>query len=110
MYSDIIGDIWRLYHSSIIDYHLAKFYNEGEIEIRGIKLKDEGIVLTEHSDLVSWDKVAMKAYYNYFAIFNKVHANTHCRVGYNEYGTETLWGVIGTILKQKTANTSTQNV
>ena len=46
-YSDIVDDIWRLYHSKIVDNFLDIFYNHGEIEIQEIKFKNEGIELRD---------------------------------------------------------------
>jgi hypothetical protein len=100
-YSNIVDDIWRLYHSTIFDNFLDTFYNRGETEIQGIKLKTEGIQLREQKEMIPWDKVATKNYYKYFAIYHQENPAVHSRVGYNEYGTETLWSAIRTILKEK---------
>jgi hypothetical protein len=103
-YADIVGDIWRLYHSNIVDNFLDRFYDQGEIEIQGIKLKNEGIELREKTGLIPWDKVVTKDYHGYFAIYNRDNSEVHSRVSYNEYGTETLWSAIKTILKEKEMN------
>ena len=99
-YSDIVDDIWRLYHSSIVDSFVERFYRHGESEIQGIKLTKEGIALKE-KEVVPWDKVATKDYYQYFAIYHSDNSNIHSRVNFNEYGTEILWGAIKRILKEK---------
>jgi hypothetical protein len=104
-YSDIVEDIWRLYHSNIVASYLDKFYNEGKIEIQGIKLNNEGIELRETMRLIPWDNVATKDYYSYFAIYNKDNSDIHSRISYNEYGTETLWSVLRTLLKDRKTNT-----
>lgn len=109
-YAAIITDVWRLYHSTIVDSFLDRFYNRGEIEIQGIKLKTEGIELREKTGMIPWDKVRTKDYYRYFAIYNRDNSDTHSRVSYNEYGTETLWSAIKTILKEKEMNTPQQSV
>jgi hypothetical protein len=109
-YSDIVENVWRLYHSNIVDNFLDRFYNQGEVEIQGIKLKNEGIELTDKIGLVPWNKVTTKDYYRYFAIYNRDNSDIHSRVSYNEYGTETLWSLIKTILKEKEMNASQQNV
>lgn len=105
-YSDIVDDIWSLYHSDIVDSYLDKFYNEGQFEIQGIKFKKEGVELREKLGLISWDKVAIKEYYKYFAIYNKDNSDIHSRVSYNEYGSETLWSSVKTILEKKEMNAS----
>lgn len=94
------------YHSKIVDNHLHKFYNDEEIEIQGIKLKSEGIELRGQMGLVSWDNVRTKDYYRHFAICHQDNSEIHSRVSYNEYGAETLWSVITTILKEKEMNAS----
>jgi hypothetical protein len=109
-YADIVDDVWRRYHSNIVDNFLDRFYNLGEVEIQGIKLKNEGIELKDKIGLVPWEKVTTKDYYRYFAIYNRDNSDIHSRVSYNEYGTETLWSAIKTILKEKEMNASQQNV
>ena len=105
-YSDIIDDIWQLYHSSIVESFLNKFYNLGRVEIQGILLNGEGIELRSGKGFIPWSKVATKDYYRYFAIYNQDDPNIHSRVSYNEFGTETLWSAIRTILKEKEMNAS----
>ena len=109
-YADIVDDVWRLYHSNIVDSFLDMFYDSGEVEIQGIKLKNEGIELREEKKLIPWDKVATKDYYRYFAIYHQDDSTIHSRISYNEYGTETLWSVIRTILKEKQMNPSQQSI
>ena len=60
--------------------------------------------------LIPWDKVSTKDYYTYFAIYNTDNPDIHSRVSYNEYGTETLWSAIKSILKEKTKNTSLEKL
>ena len=105
-YSEIVNDIWKFYHSPIVDIYLERFYNDGQIEIQGIILRKEGTELPGRVGLVPWEKVATKDYYRYFAIYNKDNSEIHSSVSYNEYGTETLWSVIRTILKEKEMNAS----
>jgi len=37
MYSDIVDDIWKYYHQDIVDKYLARFYNDEELILRGLK-------------------------------------------------------------------------
>jgi hypothetical protein len=105
-YKEIINDIWRFYHSRIVDNHLDRFYNEGGVEIEGIKLKSEGIELGGQRGLVSWDTVGIKDYHRYFAIYNRDNPEIHSRISYNRYGAETLWSAVRTIIKEKEMNAS----
>jgi hypothetical protein len=106
LYSDIVDDIWKFYHSDIVDAYLDKFYNKGELEIRGIKINNIGIQLTGQNSILSWDKVDIKEYYSYFAVYHRDNPDVHSRVSYNKYGTETLWSTLRTILKEKGMNAS----
>ncbi len=110
IYAEIIDDVWRLYHSSIVETFLQTFYDQGEIENQGVTLKNEGIKLRDKMGLIPWDKVSTKDYYTYFAIYNTDNPDIHSRVSYNEYGTETLWSAIKSILKEKTKNTSQEKL
>ncbi len=106
-YSDIINDVWSLYHSDVVNNLLEKFYNIGEVEVQGLKLKSEGIELREGKGVVPWNKMATKEYYRYFAIYHQDIPAIHSRVSYNEYGTETLWSAIRSILKDQGDNVLT---
>lgn len=101
-----MDDIWRLYHSDIVDNFLDSLYNHREREIQGIKLKNEGIELKTQKEIIPWNKVVIKDYYKYFAIYHQDNPAIHSRVTYNEFGTETLWSAIRTLLKEKHNNTS----
>jgi hypothetical protein len=105
-YSNIVDDIWRLYHSNIVDNFLDTFYDHGETEIQGIKLKNEGIELREQKEMIPWDKVATKDYYKFFSIYHQDNPAVYSTVGYNEYGTQTLWSAIRTILKERQTHSS----
>jgi len=102
-YSHILDDIWKLYHSDIVHRFLDNFYECGKVEIQGTKLQVEGIVLPE-GGLVPWDKVAMKDYHRYFAIYHRDDSNIHCRITLDAYGAETLWSAIRAILKERERN------
>lgn len=101
LYSDIVDDIWTYYHKNIVDKYLDRFYNNEELSLQGLKLNQSGIQLTGQSSVLPWERVDMKEYYRYFAIFDKENPQIHSRVSYNEYETEILWSVIKTILKAK---------
>ena len=103
-YSDIINDVWSLYHSKVVDRFLDGFYNDGQTEVQGLELRKDGIELRGANALIPWDKVLTKDYYRYFAIYHRDNPTLHARVSYNEYGTETAWSVIRTILKEKEEN------
>ena len=83
-FSDITDDIWRLYLSPIVSQHLDHFYDHGEIGIRGVKMNSEGVALPGQRESVPWDKVAIKDYYRYFAIYNKDRPDINHRVSWNE--------------------------
>ena len=66
-------------------------------------MKTEGIEITGKDGLVPWDKIGMKDYYRYFALYHVDNPVVHARFSYNEYGTETLWSVVRTILQNTKA-------
>ena len=101
LYADIVDDIWRYYHADIVDGFLQKFYSNVTLVLQGITLMKEGVQLRGKHSVLPWDKVSIKEYYGYFAIYNKENAEVHSRVSYNEYETESLWGVLQAILKKE---------
>jgi hypothetical protein len=103
LYAEMVDDIWRLYHSDIVDRHLDILKNIGALEIQGIKLSESGVQLRGQPSVISWDNVNIKEYYSYFAVFNQEAPALHSRVSYNEYGTEILWSMLKIILKHKAA-------
>lgn len=100
-YAEIINDIWCLYHRNIVDRFLDKFYSDHPVEVQGIRLTNEGIELRDAQGLIPWEKVAIKEYNKYFAVYHRDNSTIHSRVNFNEYGTETLWSIIHTVLKEK---------
>ena len=103
-YSDIVSDIWNVFHSTVVDRFLDGFYNDGQEEVQGITLKKDGIELRGVEGLIPWDKVATKDYHGYFAIVHRDNPAIYARLNYNEYGTETAWSAIRTILREKVEN------
>lgn len=101
LYADIVEDIWQYYHSDIVNTFLDKFRNSEAFEIQGIKINKDGVKLRGDNLLLTWPKVSIKEYYRYFAVYNKENPEMHSRISYNEYGTETLWGVLKAILKEE---------
>lgn len=100
-YADIVDDIWRLYHSHIVDLFLDDFYNRGEVKIQEVKLTRQGITFKDSVITIPWDKVETKDYYNYFAIYHRDDPQIHLRISYNEFGTETLWSTVRRVLKDQ---------
>jgi hypothetical protein len=97
-YSDIVDDIWKLFHTDVVNGFVNRVCSHEEVTIRGVKLKIEGIELLQSRTFIPWNKVATKDYETYFAIYHQDNSSIHARIGYNEYGTETLWGAIRKML------------
>ena len=102
LYLNIVDDIWNFYYNDVVNMYLDKFYTNGELEIRGTTLGDKGIQLKGRTSFISWDQVRIKEYSRYFAVYNSTFPDEHSTVSHNEYGSETLWSVLKTILKKKT--------
>ena len=100
LYADIVEDIWNFYHADIVDIFRHRFRNSEAFEIQGIKINKDGVKLRRDNLLITWPKVSIKEYYRYFAVYNNENPEIHSRISYNEYGTETLWGVLKAILKE----------
>lgn len=105
-YTSILDDVWSLYLAQLVDKSLERFDQHNKIEIQGIKLNDDGILLRTEKGFIPWNKVAIKDYHRYFAIYHRDNANIHSRVSYNEWGTEILWSCVKTILKEREASNS----
>jgi hypothetical protein len=105
LYSDIVDDVWKYYHSDIVYAFLEKIYNGEELLLQGLKISNGGIQLRGHESKLPWEKVAIKDYSGYFAIFDKNNPASNSTISYNEYGTETLWSAVRTILNEKGLST-----
>jgi hypothetical protein len=97
-YRAIIEDIWHLHYSKLVTEYLDEFYSKGEIEIKGIKLTQEGIWLDKQAKFILWEEVATKDYIRYFIIYNKNNTEIHHRVDYYDYGSEFLWSTLAATL------------
>jgi len=102
MYSDIVDDIWNYYHREIVNHYLDKFYNSDELVLQGLKINQQGIQLRGQNSTLPWERISMKEYVRYFAIYDRENPEVHSRVSYNEYETEILWGMTKSILNHKT--------
>ena len=100
-YSEIVEDIWKYYHQDIMNKYLDMSYKDEELIIRGLTLNKNGIHLNGQSSLLTWDRLDIKDYHRYFAIFDKHNPQVHSRINYNEYETEILWSIVKTVLKDK---------
>jgi hypothetical protein len=93
------------YHSDIVDASLEKIYNGEELLIQGLKISNGGIQLRGHESKLPWEKVAVKDYFRYFAIFDKNNPASNSTISYKEYGPETLESAVRTILNEKGLST-----
>lgn len=109
IYSEVVDFIWQYYHQDIVNKHLDKYYNSEELTVQGITIDHNGIELPNVRKHLSWNDVGIKEYYKYFAIYHKDNPQTHFRVSYNEYETETLWSILKTILKEKESTSVNSN-
>lgn len=101
LYAEIVENCWKFYHSSIVDKYLEKFYHNEQVEIQKIRLVQSGVRLSGEIAIIPWKKICIKEYNQYFALYHRDNPERHSLVNYNEYGTETLWSLLRTILKEK---------
>lgn len=100
LYADMVDVIWDYYQSDIVNDYLKRYYSGEELALQGITLSLSGVRLKGHNSILRWENVGIKEYYSYFAIYDRENPLTHSRVSYDEYGTETLWGVMKNILNR----------
>jgi hypothetical protein len=100
LYTDIVNDIWSLYHSEVVDALVERFHTNEEISIQDISIQPKGVKLKEET-LLPWERVRVNEYNKYFTIYDDDNPVIHSRINFNEYGTETLWCTLRTILKEK---------
>jgi len=93
-YIDMLQNIWKYYHSSIVARYIDQLQNKKAIQILGFNLNEECIELGEKRKLVPWNQIAAKDYFKYFAVYNENDPDTHVRVSYNDFGAETLRSII----------------
>lgn len=99
LYTDIVNDIWTLYHNDLVERIVGRFHAKEEIKIQGIKLLPKGVQLRDDTFL-PWDRVGVNEYNTYFTVYDDDNPVIHSRINFNEFGTETLWCTLRTLLKE----------
>ena len=99
LYAEIVDNIWTYFYKDIADRFLDRLYKSEELQLHGHRLRQTGIQFKQTEAIISWDKVGVKDYFRYFAIFNTDNPDTHARVDFNEYESELLWSIVRTVLK-----------
>lgn len=99
LYTDIVNDVWTLYHNDLVERIVESFHAKEEVRIQGIKLLPKGVQLRDDTFL-PWDRVGVNEYNTYFTVYDDDNPVVHSRINFNEFGTETLWCTLRTLLKE----------
>lgn len=102
-YNRIVDWMWEHYLRGIIDAYLQRFYLTHELELRDVRLTEEGVYFINLDHLAYWEEVAVKEYEDYFAIYNQGYPELNERILYDEWESEILLGVVEA-LKEKNFN------
>ncbi len=102
-YNSIVNWMWEHYLRGIIDTYLQEFYQTHELQIRQVRMTDEGVYFINQDHLAYWEEVGVKEYEDYFAIFNQSYPELNERILFNEWESEILLGMIEA-LKEKHYN------
>lgn len=107
--NEILVSLWDLYFSEIATNYIKRHEAGEEIQIGQVTLTKDGLTilstasLKQKNEFISWDKVRIRNYAAYFAIYSKDDAMNINR-GYsylNEWNTNVLHSVVKTLLKRK---------
>lgn len=100
LYTDIVNEIWTLYHNDVCERLVERFHKKEEINIQGIKLLPKGVQLKDNT-VLPWERVGVNEYNTYFTVYDDDNPVIHSRINFNEFGTETLWCTLRTLLKEQ---------
>ncbi len=100
-YSEISTGIGKHFLLDKINQVLDVFYADGFLEMPGLKMTSDKLIFENPPHEITWDHLALKEYYRYFAIFDKRDPNVHKRVTFYEWYAEVLYSTLKTILKDK---------
>ena len=100
-YNKIVNWMWEHYLRSIIDTYLQDFYLTHELELRDVRITDEGVYFINKDHLAYWEEVGVKEYEDYFAIFNQGYPELNERIPFDEWESEILLGVVEALKEKK---------
>lgn len=100
-YAAMVDDIWKYYYQDIVNTYIEKLNHNEALRLKGLKLTGKGIELGKEKPFLPWPNARIREYDSYFAIYDKDQPDLHTRISYNEYETESLWGIIMAMIPQK---------
>ncbi|GAB3540774.1 hypothetical protein GCM10027443_39080 [Pontibacter brevis] len=100
-FNRIVDWMWEHYLQDIINAYLQQFYLTHELELREVRLTDEGVYFINKDHLSFWEDVGVKEYEDYFAIYNQSFPELNERILFDEWGSEVLLGVIEALKEKK---------
>jgi hypothetical protein len=100
-YAAMVDDIWKYYYQDIVNTYIQKLNDNVALQLKGLKLTRKGIELGKEKPFLPWSNASIREYDSYFAIYDNDKPDLHTRISYNEYETESLWGIIMAMLPQK---------
>ncbi|MCC9165907.1 hypothetical protein [Pontibacter harenae] len=100
IYEEIVNVLWRYYLNHLVAQQLEEFNRNQSLELKTVKLKEDGLYFTDQDQFVPWAEVEVKEFESYYAIYKSSEAAIHKRINYNEWGSEVLFGLIKA-LKEK---------
>ncbi len=107
--NEILDSLWELYFGEITSNYIQKHELGEEIQIGEVTLIKDGLTilstasLKSKNEFIPWEKVRIRNYNTYFAIYSKDDAmNVNRGYSYlNDWNTNVLHSVIKTLLKRK---------
>ena len=100
-YNKIVDWMWEHYLQGIVDSYLQEFYSTHELQIKDVRLLDEGIYFIKKDHLAYWEEVGLKEYEDYFAVYNESEPELNERIPFDEWESEILLGVIEALKEKK---------
>ena len=101
-YKQIIETIFDNYINDISISYIKQFNNKIDFTLLGNSFSQEGLILNQTSEIISWFDLGTKNYYSYYSLFSISNPSKYKAFYYlTEWNTIVLYSVSQEILKSK---------
>ena len=99
-YKLILSALFENFLNDILLYLIAKFNHKIDFKLLGVVFTQEGIILDNKSDIISWFDLGTKNYWTYFSVFSTSDPNKYKAFQYlTDWNTVVLYSVTRHIIK-----------
>lgn len=101
-YSEIVDAIYEAYFIYLYNLFVDEYNQNGIVEIEGIIISKEGILVKKNKEIINWDDLEIGIYYHYLSLTSKKNSRNYTQLYYlNEWNIYLIQNLVETIMERK---------